>query len=138
MNLIINLNKGDSNEHRISTEPDRSVFKCQVSSISQPAHNIGPPSARQRNAIQIAFRWRTDGGPLFYVYRDKDHKKDLYTKQQMDCRPVESDQATGIYCYKTRNSTSAFHFATLQFANPFVETVETLMKCCRLWHLHCL
>ena len=81
MKFVINLSKGDSDEHRISTEPDRSVFKFQVSIISQPAHNIGPPSARQRNAIQMAFRWRTDSGPLLDVYWDKDHKKDLYTKQ---------------------------------------------------------
>ena len=27
----------------------------------------GPPSARQRNAIEMAFRWRADPGPKFNV-----------------------------------------------------------------------
>ena len=38
---------------------------------SQPAHNVGPLSARQRNAIQMAVRWRAGGGPLLDVYLDK-------------------------------------------------------------------
>ena len=36
----------------------------------QPAFSVGPPSARQRNAIQMAFRWRADGGPHLNVYWD--------------------------------------------------------------------
>ena len=28
------------------------------------AFNVGPPSVRQRNAIEMAFRWWTDDGPL--------------------------------------------------------------------------
>ena len=31
-------------------------------------NNRGPLSARQRNAIWIAFRWRADTRPLWYVY----------------------------------------------------------------------
>ena len=27
--------------------------------------NSGPSSARQQNAIKMAFRWRTDDGPTF-------------------------------------------------------------------------
>ena len=38
---------------------------------SQPAHNVGPLSVRQRNAIQMAVRWRAGGGPLLEVYLDK-------------------------------------------------------------------
>ena len=38
---------------------------------SQPAHNVGPISARQRNAIQMAVRWRAGGGSLLDVYLDK-------------------------------------------------------------------
>ena len=34
----------------------------------QPAYSVGPPSARQRNAIRMAFRWRADGGPLLVIY----------------------------------------------------------------------
>ena len=36
----------------------------------QPAYSVGPPSARQRNAIQKAFRWRADSGPHLNVYWD--------------------------------------------------------------------
>ena len=33
---------------------------------TEPAFNVGPSSARQRNAIYMAFRWRADDGPLAY------------------------------------------------------------------------
>ena len=32
--------------------------------IIKPAFNVGPSSARQRNAILMAFHWRVDDGPL--------------------------------------------------------------------------
>ena len=33
---------------------------------AQSANKCGPPSARQRNAIRMAFRWRADSGPRLY------------------------------------------------------------------------
>ena len=36
---------------------------------TEPAFNVWPSSARQRNAILMAFRWRADGGPLILVFR---------------------------------------------------------------------
>ena len=33
----------------------------------QPAHYVGLTSVRPQNAIQMAFRWQADPGPLFYV-----------------------------------------------------------------------
>ena len=30
----------------------------------QPEYSLGSYSTRQRNAIQMAFRWRVDSGPL--------------------------------------------------------------------------
>ena len=35
---------------------------------TKPAFNVGPLSARQRNAIYMAFRWRADGGPPIVVF----------------------------------------------------------------------
>ena len=35
--------------------------------IVQPAFNVGPPSARQRNAIEMVFCWRSDDGPILFV-----------------------------------------------------------------------
>ena len=32
---------------------------------TKPAFNVGPLSARQRNAIEMAFLWRTDDGPTY-------------------------------------------------------------------------
>ena len=32
------------------------------------AFNVGPSSARQRNAIYMAFRWRADDGPLLVLF----------------------------------------------------------------------
>ena len=31
---------------------------------TKPALNVGPLSPRQQNAVQMAFRWRADDGPL--------------------------------------------------------------------------
>ena len=35
---------------------------------TKPAFNVGPSSARQRNAISMAFRWRADDGPFIAVF----------------------------------------------------------------------
>ena len=37
---------------------------------SQPAFNLGPLLAGQRNAIQIALHWRADSGPILRAYWD--------------------------------------------------------------------
>ena len=35
---------------------------------TKPAFNVGPLSAHQLNAIEMAFRWRNDNGPLLLVF----------------------------------------------------------------------
>ena len=35
---------------------------------TKPAFNAGPSSARQRNTISMAFRWRADDGPFIAVF----------------------------------------------------------------------
>ena len=35
-----------------------------INTATKPAFSVGPSSVRQRNAIEMAFRWRADGGPL--------------------------------------------------------------------------
>ena len=35
---------------------------------TKPAFNVWPLSARQRNAIQMAFRWRADDGPPLVIF----------------------------------------------------------------------
>ena len=47
--------------------------RCDVSihtytQITQPAQCIRSPSACQLNAILMAFRWWSDGGPILDVY----------------------------------------------------------------------
>ena len=45
-------------------------FLCPVNLFifpSQPAYSVESPSARQRNAIQMAFRWQADGVPLLDI-----------------------------------------------------------------------
>ena len=37
-------------------------------SILQYTPSQHPISARQRNAIRMAFRWRANGGPIFHAY----------------------------------------------------------------------
>ena len=45
---------------------------------AQPACSIGPPTASQRNAIRMAFRWRADDGLLLGVY-------EIQTKSRLLC-----------------------------------------------------
>ena len=35
---------------------------------TKPAFNVGPSWALQRNAIQMAFCWRADDGPLIVIF----------------------------------------------------------------------
>ena len=35
---------------------------------TKPAFNVGPSSACKRNAIEMTFRWRADGGPHIVVF----------------------------------------------------------------------
>ena len=44
---------------------------------TNPAFNVGPSSARQRNAILMAFRWRADDGPLIDLSSPHQQKKTL-------------------------------------------------------------
>ena len=48
----------------INTGPD----PLKKHKATKPAFNVWPPSARQRNAIQMAFRWRADDGPFIVVF----------------------------------------------------------------------
>ena len=44
--------------------------KTGLQGLSPNQHTIsGPLSARQRNAIRMAFRWRADNGLLQYAHR---------------------------------------------------------------------
>ena len=45
------------------TGPDR----LKNHKATKPAFNVGSPSARQRNAIKMAFRWWADDGSLWVV-----------------------------------------------------------------------
>ena len=43
-------------------------FICTGFNDFQPASNLGPLSARQRNVLRMAFRWRADSGPILCAY----------------------------------------------------------------------
>ena len=47
-----------------NTDPD----PLKNHKATKPTFNIGLSSTRQRNAIQMAFRWRDDDGPLKVVF----------------------------------------------------------------------
>ena len=47
---------------------------------TEPAFNVGPSSARQRNAVLIAFGWRADDDPLIVVFGSS-HPHQLKTKR---------------------------------------------------------
>ena len=41
----------------------------EIHTATKPVFNAGASSARQRNAIKMAFRWRTDDGPPIVIFR---------------------------------------------------------------------
>ena len=43
------------------------VWTPEKSQSYQPAFNVGPSLARQRNAIEMAFRWLADDDPLDFL-----------------------------------------------------------------------
>ena len=47
-----------------STDPD----PIKNHRATKPAFNVWPLSARQRNAISMAFHWRADDGPFLAVF----------------------------------------------------------------------
>ena len=47
-----------------NTDPD----SLKDHKATKPEFNVGPSSARQRNAIKMAFRWRADDGPPLVVF----------------------------------------------------------------------
>ena len=50
----------------------------------KPAFNEGPSSARQRNAIKMAFRWRVDDGLLIVVFSQKKKNKEKLCQSWLD------------------------------------------------------
>ena len=40
----------------------------KIHKVTKPTFNVGPSSARHRNAIKMAFRWRADDGPLLVLF----------------------------------------------------------------------
>ena len=51
-----------------STESTETTCYKMIQNLSQPAYIVGPPSARQQNAIQLTFHWGANGGPLLDDY----------------------------------------------------------------------
>ena len=52
---------------------------------TEPAFNVGPSSARKRNAILIAFRWRADDGLLIVVLRSS-HPSSTKKRKKKRCQ----------------------------------------------------
>ena len=50
-------------------------YRVSLQYWSGSAFNFGPLSARQRNAISMAFRWRAEDGPLIVVFVGSSPKK---------------------------------------------------------------
>ena len=55
--------------------------------VSQPASNLPPLLARQRNAIRMAFRWRADSSPILRAYWDGFSQ---YSKYNVQSNPVKT------------------------------------------------
>ena len=57
---------------------------------TEPAFNVGPSSARKRNAILIAFRWRADDGPLIVVHVFKSSHPSSTKKEKKNVAKLDS------------------------------------------------
>ena len=55
---------------------------------TKQAFNVGPSSARQRNAILMAFRWRDEDGPLWYLDPTSPHQLEKKRKKKKRKRKV--------------------------------------------------
>ena len=58
-------------------------YENRINPYTQLAFNLGQSSARHRNAshryiIQMAFRWRADGGPILHAYRVLSENKKIF------------------------------------------------------------
>ena len=58
---------------------------------TMPAFYVGPTSARQRNAIKMAFRWRANDGPLIVVFESS---LPLSNKQTKRCQSLTPSDKT--------------------------------------------
>ena len=54
---------------------------------TKPASNVGPSSSRQRNAVQMAFRWRADDGPLIVAFGSSLPSSIEKIKKKAKCGP---------------------------------------------------
>ena len=59
---------------------------------TKPAFNDGPSLARQRNAIEMAFRWWADDGPLLVVFGSP------YLKKTKHCQSWLPSEKTYWIC----------------------------------------
>ena len=69
---------GGSRGGTLGSPPEKSQnigFLCntgpdplKIHKATKPAFNVGPSSARQRNAMSMAFRWRACDGPIKNVF----------------------------------------------------------------------
>ena len=59
-----------------NTDPD----PLKYHKATKPAFNVGPLSARQRNAILMADRWRADDGPILVVFGSTHQLKKAFSK----------------------------------------------------------
>ena len=63
----------------------------------------GPSTARQRNAIQMVFRWRADGGPIlnagFFTGDPTNIAKKLYIYVIGSGPPVPTSGSTHVYVF---------------------------------------
>ena len=81
---------------------------------TKPAFNVGPSSARQRNAISMAFNWRADDGPIKAVFGSSiPHQLKKQKKNVIKFGPPLT---------KLSGSAHGLHYL---FSNPHTNTILT-------------
>ena len=71
----------------------RDLSPLEYHKATEPPYSVESSSVRQRNAIQMAFRWHADGGPLYLlgiVFRHAGTKKNAVTASSSRCSRVDS------------------------------------------------
>ena len=80
--------------HGVSTPPENSqkigFLSCtgpdplKNHKATKPAFNVGPSSARQRNAIEMAFHWQVEDGPFIVIFGSSISSSTKKTFSNMD------------------------------------------------------
>ena len=86
---------------------------------TKPAFNIGSSSARQRNAILMAFRWRANVGPLIVVFGSSlQHQRKKHSRACLTLLPIADPESLPLLNRK-------FHISQISHCEKLVPILHS-------------